>query len=151
MMPSNSRTYRIGYAESLDGIHWERSPLNPVMDKTDGDGFDNERSEYPEIQKHDDGTYRMWFCGNPFGSVGYAEGIKAPWNITVRTRLGNVPHEPVDLLGPAQPDRLIELDVLPDDFQPRPVAPVSRTGQVGAPLRSPSQAITGRIWEAVAL
>ena len=29
--------------------------------------------EYPEIQVVD-GVYRLWYCGNGFGTVGYAEG-----------------------------------------------------------------------------
>lgn len=84
------QTYRIGYAESIDGIHWERSPLNPVIDISTT-GFDNESTSYPEVQHHDDGTYRMWFCGNGYGSVGYAQALPSPWKLMIHTRSGNSP------------------------------------------------------------
>jgi hypothetical protein len=66
--------YEIWYAESIDGIHWERSPLNPVLAASRGPAWDDEIVEYPEVQIVD-GVYRLWFCGNGYGSVGYAEGI----------------------------------------------------------------------------
>ena len=66
--------YRIHYAESLDGIHWERSPIAPVLDVSPAPAWDDMMVEYPEVQTVD-GVYRLWFCGNNFSSVGYAEGI----------------------------------------------------------------------------
>jgi hypothetical protein len=69
--PGNS--YRIRYAESLDGIAWERSPITFAL-VVSPHGWDDKRVEYPEIQVVN-GVFRLWFCGNEFGSVGYAEGI----------------------------------------------------------------------------
>jgi predicted GH43/DUF377 family glycosyl hydrolase len=66
--------YRICYAESLDGIEWERSPVAPVLGPSAAPAWDDTMVEYPEVQVVA-GTFRMWFCGNGFGSVGYAEGI----------------------------------------------------------------------------
>jgi len=66
--------YKIFYAESLDGIHWERSPLAPVLDASPAPAWDDVMVEYPEVQIVD-GVYRLWFCGNGYGSVGYAEGV----------------------------------------------------------------------------
>jgi predicted GH43/DUF377 family glycosyl hydrolase len=69
--------YRIHYAESLDGIEWERSPSNaPVLDVSPSPAWDDRMVEYPEVQIVD-GRYRLWFCGNDFGSVGFAEGVPA--------------------------------------------------------------------------
>ena len=68
--------YRISYAESLDGVHWERSPIAPVLAVSPplpGMIPGLEVFESPEVQRVD-GKYRLWFCGNNFGSVGYAEG-----------------------------------------------------------------------------
>lgn len=65
--------YRICYAESLDGIHWERAPISPVLDVSPAPAWDDVMVEYPEVQIVD-GAYRLWFCGNGYGSVGYAEG-----------------------------------------------------------------------------
>lgn len=66
--------YRILYAESLDGIHWERSPIAPVLDVSPAPAWDDTMVEYPEVQIVD-GIFRLWFCGNGYGTVGYAEGI----------------------------------------------------------------------------
>jgi hypothetical protein len=75
---SNYRTdknnsYRIGYAESQDGITWVR------MDKKSGitisnEGWDSEMIEYPHVIKHKDKTL-MFYNGNGFGEsgFGYAE------------------------------------------------------------------------------
>ena len=77
--------YRIGYAESVDGIRWERSPISPILDVSPG-GWDSQMVEYPEIDVVD-GVYRMWYCGNGFGTVGYTEGI-AETSLRLQTRSG---------------------------------------------------------------
>lgn len=66
--------YRIRYAESLDGIHWELSPLQLALDASPAPAWDDKMVEYPEVDIVD-GQWRLWFCGNGFGSVGFAEGI----------------------------------------------------------------------------
>lgn len=81
-------TYRIGYAESLDGIHWERSPISPILDVSPS-GWDHDMVEYPEIDIVN-GVYRMWYCGNGFGTVGYSEGI-SDTRLEIRTRTGPTP------------------------------------------------------------
>lgn len=81
-------TYRVGYAESPDGIHWERSPANPILDVS-AKGWDEQMVEYPEIDIHN-GIYRMWFCGNGFGTVGYSEG-EAETKLEISVRTGNAP------------------------------------------------------------
>lgn len=65
--------YRIKYAESLDGVHWELSPISPVLDAGPQGTWDSQMVEYPEIDVVD-GQWRLWFCGNGFGSVGFATG-----------------------------------------------------------------------------
>jgi predicted GH43/DUF377 family glycosyl hydrolase len=86
--------YRICYAESLDGKDWEKSPIEPVLGPSPAKAWDDQMVEYPEVDIYKN-TFRLWFCGNGFGSVGYAEGIpetsltlslrsrpdpKAPWS-----------------------------------------------------------------------
>ena len=78
--------YRIRYAESLDGIEWERSPVDPVLGPSPGPAWDDAMVEYPEIQVAD-GVYRLWYCGNGFGTVGYAEG-RAESGVEVWLRSG---------------------------------------------------------------
>lgn len=66
-------SYRIKYAESLDGVHWELSPISPVLNKGRHPSFDSEKVEYPEVDVVD-GQWRLWFCGNGYGKVGFATG-----------------------------------------------------------------------------
>ena len=65
--------YRIKYAESLDGVHWEPSPIAPVLDAGPKGSWDSQMVEYPEVDVVD-GEWRLWFCGNGFGTVGFATG-----------------------------------------------------------------------------
>jgi len=81
--------YRIMYAESVDGIEWERSPLAPVLGPSPAPAWDDAMVEYPEIQVFD-GTYRMWFCGNGYGSVGLAEGVPES-GVRIALRSGDTP------------------------------------------------------------
>lgn len=66
--------YRICYAESLDGKIWEKSPIEPVLGPSPKKAWDDAMVEYPEVDIVT-GRFRLWFCGNGFGSVGYAEGV----------------------------------------------------------------------------
>jgi predicted GH43/DUF377 family glycosyl hydrolase len=77
--------YRIGYAESLDGIHWERSPVLPVLGPS-GHGWDSQMVEYPEVLSRN-GRYHLFYCGDGYGTIGYAEG-KALTRATLETRSG---------------------------------------------------------------
>jgi len=84
--------YRIRYAESLDGIAWERAPIDLVLGPSPAPAWDDMMVEYPEIQIVD-GTYRMWFCGNGYGSVGYAQGIpETGVDVSVRSGATQSPH-----------------------------------------------------------
>jgi predicted GH43/DUF377 family glycosyl hydrolase len=65
--------YRIKYAESLDGVHWEHSPISPVLDAGPKGAWDSQMVEYPEVDLVN-GQWRLWFCGNGFGTVGFATG-----------------------------------------------------------------------------
>jgi hypothetical protein len=61
-------TYRIGYAESGDGITWTRHDDEAGIDIS-ADGFDAEMIEYPFV--FDDGTHRyLLYNGNGYGASG---------------------------------------------------------------------------------
>ncbi|MFN0170012.1 MAG: hypothetical protein ACKV22_26610 [Bryobacteraceae bacterium] len=79
--------YRICYAESYDGIHWERHPGNPVMEPSPG-GWDHKMVAYAEVLP-DAGDYHMWYCGDGYAAIGYARGRRAV--VEVRTRFGDSP------------------------------------------------------------
>jgi len=79
--------YRIQYAESLDGVHWERSRIEPVLGPSEEPAWDDQMVEYPEVQVFN-GIFRLWFCGNGYGSVGYAEGV-CDAGVVLQVRSGN--------------------------------------------------------------
>ena len=79
--------YCICYAESLDGIAWEKAPIAPVLGPSRGSGWDSSIVEYPEVQIVD-GLFRLWFCGNGYGKVGYAQG-KPETGVHIHVRTGD--------------------------------------------------------------
>lgn len=70
-----SRGYYIGYAESDDGIKWERKDGKAGIDLSIN-GWDNENLSYPYLWSYKDKTY-MFYNGNGCGKsgFGYAELI----------------------------------------------------------------------------
>lgn len=86
--------YRIKYAESLNGITWERSPIEPVLNVGPQGSWDSQMVEYPEVDVVD-GRWRLWFCGNGFGSVGYAEGVS---EVAIRVEMRSGPTAAPDAL-----------------------------------------------------
>lgn len=80
--------YRICYAESSDGVHWERFPNNPVL-LPSASGWDRKMVEYAEVLR-DGGRYHLWYCGDGYGSIGYARG-EATARVTMQTRSGPTP------------------------------------------------------------
>jgi predicted GH43/DUF377 family glycosyl hydrolase len=59
---------RIGYAESRDGIHWDRWNEQAGIDVSP-EGWDSKMIEYAFVLPHREG-YRMWYTGNGFGKTG---------------------------------------------------------------------------------
>ncbi|SRR6266481_3112867 len=68
-----AKSYRLGYAESSDGLHWTRFDEQVGIDRS-SQGWDSEMIEY--CYRHDQGnsTY-LFYNGNGFGmsGVGYAK------------------------------------------------------------------------------
>ena len=66
--------YKIGYAESSDGINWNKHPANPVFEHGDPGTWDEASTEAPFVILEGT-TYRMWYRGkNASGAegIGYA-------------------------------------------------------------------------------
>lgn len=61
--------YRIGYAESPDGIHWSRQDSKAGIDCS-ATGWDSEMIEYPFVFDHDGERY-MLYNGNDYGKTGF--------------------------------------------------------------------------------
>ena len=70
---SLKRGYFMGYAESKDGIHFERQDEKIDL-QTSKEGFDSEMICYGKTYTYNNKTY-MIYCGNRYGlkGIGYAE------------------------------------------------------------------------------
>jgi hypothetical protein len=66
-------TYRIGYAESKDGVTWERLDSHCGIDISN-DGWDSEMIEYPFVFDHK-GVRYMLYNGNGFGKTGFGLAV----------------------------------------------------------------------------
>lgn len=67
------KPYRIGYAESEDGISWKRKDEEVGIDVS-SEGWDSEMIEYPFVFEHRDSKY-MLYNGNEFGKHGLGIAI----------------------------------------------------------------------------
>jgi hypothetical protein len=66
---SHSRGYRLGYAESADGIAWERRDELAGIDVS-SDGWDSEMVHSCWVQPTRHGTY-LFYNGNNYGETGF--------------------------------------------------------------------------------
>jgi len=62
--------YRLGYAKSVDGLHWTRNDAELGLDVSP-DGFDNQAVMYSALVKIQNKTY-CFYNGNHFGRDGFA-------------------------------------------------------------------------------
>lgn len=67
------RAYRIGYAESVDGLHWERMDEQAGIAVSDS-GWDSETVEYPFVFEHRGQKY-MLYNGNGYGRTGFGIAV----------------------------------------------------------------------------
>jgi len=65
--------YRIGYAESKDGINWIRKDFDSGI-TVSTTGWDSKMIEYPYVMKLKN-HYLMLYCGNGFGKTGFGFAI----------------------------------------------------------------------------
>lgn len=66
-------TYRIGYAESIDGVNWERKDSLSGIDISEI-GWDSEMISYPYVFKSNE-DLMMFYNGNGFGKTGFGYAI----------------------------------------------------------------------------
>ena len=69
----NIDTYRIGYAESSDGVSWVRMDGKAGIDISD-DGWDSEMICYPKVFEHENQLY-MLYNGNGYGKSGFGLAV----------------------------------------------------------------------------
>ena len=67
-----AQSYRLGYAESNDGLTWTRRDDEVGIERS-ASGWDSEMMEYCCVYQHEDRTY-LFYNGNGFGKtgIGYA-------------------------------------------------------------------------------
>ncbi|OQW91669.1 MAG: hypothetical protein BWK78_03970 [Thiotrichaceae bacterium IS1] len=65
--------YRIGYAESEDGIHWTRMDDQVGIDVSES-GWDSDMIEYPQVFDHQGRRY-MLYNGNGYGRTGFGVAV----------------------------------------------------------------------------
>lgn len=68
------RSYRIGYAESTDGINWERKDGAAGIERS-ADGWDSLMMDYCHIIPHRD-QWLMLYNGNGFGASGFGYAVQ---------------------------------------------------------------------------
>jgi hypothetical protein len=68
--------YRIGYAESAEGAHWNRMDESVVF-VSSGEAWDREMIAYPHVFTHA-GTQYMLYCGNGFSEAGIGLAVLQP-------------------------------------------------------------------------
>ena len=68
-----AQSYRIGYAESADGILWERRDSEVGIERSD-EGWDWVMMEYPWVYEHR-GRKFMLYNGNGFGETGFGYAV----------------------------------------------------------------------------
>jgi predicted GH43/DUF377 family glycosyl hydrolase len=66
-------TYRIGYAESSDGVAWQRKDDQVAIDVSPS-GWDSEMIEYPHVFDHK-GVRYMLYNGNEYGKTGFGLAV----------------------------------------------------------------------------
>ncbi len=71
----NVKTYRIGYAESKDGINWDRMDDEVNLDVSEND-WDSQMLEYSFIYDHKGKRY-MLYNGNEYGKTGIGLALLA--------------------------------------------------------------------------
>ena len=64
--------WRIGVANSSDGINWEKYPLNPVIDLGAPGSWDDESIHSCSVV-YNEGLYQMWYSGSPSGGIDNGE------------------------------------------------------------------------------
>src|SRR5262249_11197771 len=66
--------YRIGYAESADGLEWARHPDRIGIDVTPGE-WDGEMIGYPCVFGHNERRYLL-YNGNRYGATGFGIAVE---------------------------------------------------------------------------
>jgi hypothetical protein len=67
-------SYRLGYAESTDGISWQRKDHEVGIERSES-GWDSEMIEYCHVHEHQ-GVRYLFYNGNGFGATGFGYAVQ---------------------------------------------------------------------------
>ncbi len=76
---NKDQSYRLGYAESDDGIKWRRMDQDVGIERSEN-GWDSVMMEYPFVYEHKGRKY-MLYNGNGFGETGFGYAVLNEENI----------------------------------------------------------------------
>ena len=68
-----AQSYRLGYAESPDGVRWTRKDEEVGIERSES-GWDSQMMEYPYVYEHK-GKKHMLYNGNGFGETGFGYAV----------------------------------------------------------------------------
>jgi len=74
---TQSKNYRLGYAESMDGLTWVRKDEEVGITVSER-GWDSQMMAYPSITQYKDKVY-MFYNGNDYGKAGFGYAILEEW------------------------------------------------------------------------
>jgi hypothetical protein len=74
---TRSKGYRLGYAESVDGLNWTRKDEAIGIDVSDS-GWDSQMIAYSSLVKHKDKVY-LFYNGNNLGESGFGYAELEQW------------------------------------------------------------------------
>lgn len=69
-----SQSYRLGYAESADGLVWTRKDEELGIERSES-GWDSEMMEYSSLYQHEGHNY-LFYNGNGFGKTGIGYAVQ---------------------------------------------------------------------------
>jgi len=67
-------SYRIGYAESIDAVNWNRMDERVGIDISES-GWDSTMLTYPDVLRHKEELY-LFYNGNGFGKTGFGYAVR---------------------------------------------------------------------------
>ncbi len=70
---TKTKSYRLGYAESDDGINWSRKDSEMEIDVSES-GWDSKMVAYPSVVKYKDRAY-LFYDGNDYGRDGFGYAV----------------------------------------------------------------------------
>lgn len=74
---TRSKGYRLGYAESVDGLNWTRKDSEIGIDVSDS-GWDSQMIAYSSLVRHKDKVY-LFYNGNNLGESGFGYAELEQW------------------------------------------------------------------------